>query len=388
MIADQVYDKAYRADDLGDVKPKVQIGGKGEKFVPNMNLSFELGSGSEQLFINVNRKSVSVTTETESNAAGKLSLSVGDETDIWHVDELGRLKWDIAFASAPKKNTFEWDIKCSDTIEFWRQDELTEDQVKRGYSRPDEVIGSYAVYSGQSGHFVDEDGNTIINFATGKLCHIYRPLCSDANGVTAWADLLIEKNKLSITIPQDYLDAAAYPVTLDPTFGYATHGASTFTIDDTYCLANTLAAQEYTATSGDTITGFTIYASGSGNVGVSAYSCSGNAPSSRLAAEASITVSTSAAEYSVGSLSQSLTGGTKYCVAMNNKSKNATGIRYDTPGGNASAYQVATSLPASWGTASYDTSVYSLWATYTAGGASASWLKGGYWWNQPFNNQL
>jgi hypothetical protein len=105
---------AYKADNLGDVKPKIVIGGQTAKFVPNLNLSFELQSGEEKYFINANRKSVTVGLETETLAAEKLSLSIGNETDIWHIDENGRLKWDIEFATKPATNVFEWEYVSGD----------------------------------------------------------------------------------------------------------------------------------------------------------------------------------------------------------------------------------------------------------------------------------
>ena len=46
----------YKADGLGETKPVLRIGGKTEKFVPNVNLSFQCESGSEKYFLNINRK--------------------------------------------------------------------------------------------------------------------------------------------------------------------------------------------------------------------------------------------------------------------------------------------------------------------------------------------
>ena len=227
-ISDSVIVTAYRAEGLGDVKPKILIGGMTEKFVPNMNISFECESSTEQFFININRPSATVDKEVSSLALDKLSLSIGNETDIWHIDAKGRLKWDIEFKTKPTTNIFSWALTHSVGLEFHYQPVLTQEQVARGCKRPDDVIGSYAVYCNQSGHFKDADvsGNTTVNYTTGKLLHIYRPLCRDAKGTTTWASLLIDKGTLTITIPQKWLDTAVYPVTLDPTIGYTSVGAS------------------------------------------------------------------------------------------------------------------------------------------------------------------
>lgn len=84
--------------------------------------------------------------------------------------------------------------------------------------RPLNVVGSYAVYS------TTKWGN---QYKTGKLFHIYRPLLIDAKGKTSWATLNITKTALTITLPQAFLASATYPVTVDPTFGYTSLGAST-----------------------------------------------------------------------------------------------------------------------------------------------------------------
>lgn len=226
LSTDTVLTNAYKANDLGDIKPTIVIGGTTEKFVPNMNISYKLESDKEQYYININRKSVTVDKEVQSLASEKLALTVGNETDIWHINEKGEFEWDIEFTQKPSTNTFSWALTHTEGIEFHYQPALTQEQIDRKIVRPDNVVGSYAVYCNQSGHYKDADGNTKVNYQTGKLLHIYRPLCTDAKGNTTWAELLIEKGTLTITIPQKYLDNAVYPVTLDPTFGYTSVGAS------------------------------------------------------------------------------------------------------------------------------------------------------------------
>jgi hypothetical protein len=226
ITTDITYSNAYRADNLGDVKPSILIGGKTEKFVPNVNISFALESSKEQFFLNINRASVTVDKETSSLASEKLALTIGNETDIWHIDENGHLKWDIKFAQKPPTNKLSWALTHTEGLEFYYQPALTQEEIDKGNIRPDNVVGSYAVYCNQSGHYKDADGKTKINYRTGKLLHIYRPLCIDSKGNKEWAELLIEKGTLTITIPQKYLDNAVYPVTLDPTFGNTTLGGS------------------------------------------------------------------------------------------------------------------------------------------------------------------
>lgn len=65
-------------------------------------------------------------------------------------------------------------------------------------------------------------------YMTGKFCHIPRPTLIDANGNKAYADIDINRETalMTITYPKTFLDNAQYPVTVDPTFGYTSIGAS------------------------------------------------------------------------------------------------------------------------------------------------------------------
>lgn len=218
--------KSYLVEGLGETKPKILLGGKDGKFVPNLNLSFECDSGVEKFFLNLNKKDLKIDSELETFASDTVKLSAKGENHIWHIDEDGNFKWDMRFDSKPSKNVFEWELLSSPAISFFYQPELTQEEIDKGMIRPPKVVGSYAVYCDKGYHCQDQSGQTIVNYRTGKLCHIYRPLCTDALGVQSWADLLIVNGKLSITIPQGFLDSASYPVTLDPTFGYTTAGGS------------------------------------------------------------------------------------------------------------------------------------------------------------------
>jgi len=83
--------------------------------------------------------------------------------------------------------------------------------------RPENVVGSYAIY-----HAYKMNNE----YKTGKAFHIYRPKIIDAEGNEAWCNLNITNRLLKIEISKDFLDNAVYPVTIDPTFGYETAGAT------------------------------------------------------------------------------------------------------------------------------------------------------------------
>ena len=93
--------------------------------------------------------------------------------------------------------------------------------------RPENVVGSYAVY-----HAYKMNNE----YKAGKAFHIYRPKLIDAEGKTAWAELSVDEKRgvLTITLPQEFLDNAVYPVTIDPTFGYDTIGKSSISYSADY----------------------------------------------------------------------------------------------------------------------------------------------------------
>lgn len=133
---------------------------------------------------------------------------------------------DFSLAAKPTTNVFKYDIQGSENFDFFYQPPLTAAEVAHGDTRPDNVVGSYAVYSKDKKDFK----NGGINYSTGKVAHIYRPQAIDAKGNTVWADLNYSNGVLSVTVPQSFLDTAVYPVTVDPTFGQVTQGASSINL--------------------------------------------------------------------------------------------------------------------------------------------------------------
>ena len=152
----------------------------------------------------------------------------GTEEDVRFYElvgfEDGGLEVEILLKNKPKSNSFDFSIETKG-LDFFYQPELTIEEKDRGASRPDNVVGSYAVY-----HKTKRNNNlkTKHDYKTGKAFHIYRPKAIDAEGVESWCELNISGNRLSVTVPQSFLDKAVYPVIVDPTFGYETAGVSEF----------------------------------------------------------------------------------------------------------------------------------------------------------------
>lgn len=356
----QINKTTFSADGLGDTKPSIVIGGKdNNKFIPNINMSFH----HDEYFINLNRKNKNAILEKDKKD-DKAEIPDRD-TDIFHIDESGRLKWDIKFNSCPANFVLYWELKYRDGIEFLYQGELTEKEISEGCYRPDDIIGSYAIYCNKKNN----------DYITGKLCHITRPFVIDSNGNKEWCILNIDKNELSITLPETFMDNAAYPVTLDPTFGYTAAGASE-DLKNSNDLPIGLLYGTHTAGSGESITQYSFYGrpySSNATVEIAAYSVSGGDFVSRLAAAVSISVTgTEYQWWNSSTISQSLESGTTYGLGWYTSSSAYVYTKFDAEYDSPSSYHsTAESLPATWSESSTVNRKYSMYATYSAGGGTA-----------------
>jgi len=150
----------------------------------------------------------------------------------------GATEIEVIFKEKPKSNKVEFDIDSTD-LEFHYQQPLNEIPENDIYdctatdcydendllvfNRPENVVDSYAVYHATKMN--RERGG--INYGTGKVFHIFRSKIFDASGDWTWAENMnYADGTLTVTIPQDFLDRAIYPVTVDPTIGNTAEGQS------------------------------------------------------------------------------------------------------------------------------------------------------------------
>lgn len=150
-------------------------------------------------------------------------------------EETGGFEFDVLLKEKPVSNVIEFTIQTKG-LDFFYQPELTEEEKVRGHSQPENVIGSYAVYhQEQQGDYSKVGGK---NYKTGKAFHVYRPQIIDANGKKVWGELSIdvEAGILTVTIPQDFYENGAYPMLVDPTFGYTTMGAGSWNYPANYMM--------------------------------------------------------------------------------------------------------------------------------------------------------
>lgn len=152
--------------------------------------------------------------------------------------EDGGMEFEVVLNAKPASNQFPFTISGYSDMRFDYQGALVPDRPGSTCTdlqcvdasgtpylwRPENVVGSYAVYSKTKR---DQYGNGL-NYSTGKLFHIFRPKATDASGAWTWADMSYdEAGTLTVVVPQKFLDTATYPVVVDPTFGNTAQGAST-----------------------------------------------------------------------------------------------------------------------------------------------------------------
>lgn len=200
-----------------DFKPQVKI----KRWDNEVNASFR--------FIDDSADTVAV-----SNKSDQIIWKKGDheihlyELPADSINEDGGFELEAVLNKKPSSNVLQFSIETKG-LNFYYQGEP---KPRKGVSgiqipnRPENVIGSYAVYhDSKQGDY--KNGN---HYKTGKVFHIYRPKITDAAGAVVWGDLNIDGDSkiLTITIPQDFLDTAEYPVIVDPTFGYTSAGGSSW----------------------------------------------------------------------------------------------------------------------------------------------------------------
>lgn len=137
----------------------------------------------------------------------------------------GAYEFEVILKEKPASNVITFDIEV-EGLDFWYQPELTQEEIDMGMERQENTVGSYAVY--RSENSINYTSGK--EYRTGKAFHIFRPQIEDSNGWKIWGELNIDiENKIqTITIPQDFIDNAVYPIrhATGETFGYTTCGTS------------------------------------------------------------------------------------------------------------------------------------------------------------------
>jgi len=158
-------------------------GGQGLRFVPSDDEGFTLRGDRKRLVYKGRRRSHRFTV-------------LGDSS----------FEYDCILNKEPDSNVITLLMEGAEGFDFFRQPDFVSDPFLKG---------SFAVYKKE----------TMMGEGTGKLCHIHRPLIIDARGRRVWGELAIVGNVLRITIPEQWLAGAVYPVIVDPTVGTTAVGS-------------------------------------------------------------------------------------------------------------------------------------------------------------------
>lgn len=241
---------------LGDTVADVRLGGEltATKFVPEL---FASKWGGEAWW-RISHPATLVTDQVEAFGDGRLDLTVGNLRHSYWVKPDGSLEYEIGFAAKPLTNVLEFAVECPSELQWAYQPALTEKEEEDSY-RPDDIVGSYAVYWPQEGHHKDSGGHTIRDYRTGKYAHIKRPKVTDNLGAWAWGDLLWQPGGqggiLRLTLPQAFLNNATYPIRVGPNFGHESIGATNLSADHD----RVYAVGPHTPGGAGTLTSVTIY---------------------------------------------------------------------------------------------------------------------------------
>ena len=273
------------------------------------------------------------------------------------------LEWQIVLHSPPPSNRLTFPLQTDHIVCFY-QDTLTHyERSVMSATRPDSVIGSYAVYQ------IPESPNG--SRQIHKLLHIFRPRAI-SGGVTVWCDLDITKDSLSITVPAEFLARADYAagVVIDPTFGFDGVPASEANMPTSaIAFVNTplTAGDGYVVTE---LSSHTKVYNGSVTHDMGVYTMiSGSADGGALTGGAhQVTLSNTGTRQwnSVSGLSIPLNNGSDYCIACGDPSGTIR-IGYDLGGSGEYNNSMcdSTTLPTVWTESGSNRYLFGLRATYT-----------------------
>lgn len=247
--------REIKPDDKDRIEVEIGDSKDGAKYFPQAKImrwdnevNFSLRYKDEE----TGREDVTIDNDRFEWVRGDKEVHIYDKAEV---GEAGGLEFEVILHKKPDSNVLEFTLETKG-LDFFYQPEITDEEAQpladyesisleeaKRKIRPENILGSYAVYhSEKNGNYSD------VEYKTGKFCHVYRPKIIDNNGDWVWGELEIKNSKLTVTISQEFLDNAIYPILVDPTFGYDTLGSSSaFSNDsDVYGSKFTGAAGEVT----------------------------------------------------------------------------------------------------------------------------------------------
>jgi len=360
---------------------EITVGGAGsDKFYPHVNLNVW---GEDDLAIEFPGIPLNFIANIDANEKLTLATPLVD-VEIYMIDER-RIEFSAVLKAVPPKNTFTFDLTGWENFRFakqldgslnagavlvqmdgddyWRWD----DDYGTNY-QPANMCGGYVVYhkSKRGGKYRD-----------GLCFAITRPLLIDANNNTVWGDINIVDGAMTVTAPADWLATAAYPVIVDPDFGYTTVGSNIQTNVSGNSYAGNNPADQYTAGAGEQIDTISFYCravSGTIVADVGVYDVTGVTPVNKLVGS-TVTATTTAGWRTTGALSTAMVNGTKYAAAFNTMANINLQHYYNNDIVSASV-DAGLGLPTTWAETGTIARRYSVYATYSAAAAGSPVYRG------------
>lgn len=340
-------------------------------------------NGSTQLKLNYNDITAGSTLDGEKATWD----SASQKLESYVLNDSSGIEIALILKEPPASNVFSFQLQGDEDLDFLYQpplDEQPENLLSPGIvscnatdcidakgvskrHRPENVVGSYAVY-----HKTLKDnteGGT--NYATGKAFHLYRPLLIDANNQTVWGDLSYNEGVLSVIVSQKFLDSATYPVIVDPTFGFTSVGGTTNSISP-QIRANTFTSNVDAGTVSK-ISWYVDNNAGNFNFGTAIYSDVAGAPNGKLAEDSGNVLVNGAAQWWNSTISTPISASTTYYLAL--WGDNSYRYYYDTGGGS---YFGCSGTFETWPSSCSSSNVnekWSVYATYTSALSSIFWYQ-------------
>ena len=268
-------------------------------------------------------------------------------------------EYEVILKRPPKSNILRLDFE-SEGLDFFKQPPEP--------GRPANIVNSYAVYK-ENRSCWHNSPSTADKYRCGKAFHIYRPWLCDAAGWRTWADIEIDtrRSEMLIIMDANWLAKAAYPVIVDPTFGYTSIGGTPFFMS--VAIADVRANTRYTASAGEVLETLHVYNSHAlgddyymADIGV--YTFSGGVPVTRVTGSVNIS-SDSGGNWASAVATDALSGGVEHCVAIgNDQAGNCSFFRDNSGTVDVSVESETGALPATWAEDTAVGIVVSMYATY------------------------
>lgn len=301
----------------------------------------------------------------------------------------GSLKWDVVYdspAALPADGIERFQLEFPEGLTWHYQPALTAEEIAEGHERPEEMVGGYVAYWAQCGRYLDESGEEVANYETGRFGDIKAPLWVDAAGKTLrWTQELVG-SELRCYLPTEWLATAVYPVRLDPEFGFNSFGASSFAVYSTRAYAFSVPQPEFSGTVSKITIGATYLGSNYGSKGKAAvYAKGATVAASTLLGQtpewtAAVTGGGSQAWHDLPYTSgPEISASTDYLLGLflTDATPTVTGyLKYDSAS-NSNYYAIADyntdpNFPGPYGSGSAATSGYmSIYATYEESGGGS-----------------